>query len=98
MRPAKDLWGRKYDLSSEIRRKEGKMEVQRSLRNLKGKSEWKGVSIRPDLTKMQYQEEKQVFEDLCQDMKIKNENLQGEGKWKIVNWDGVQKLLFLDNI
>ena len=39
-----------------------------------------------------------IKKNLCQDMKIKNENHQGEGKWKIVNCDGVQKLLFLDNI
>ena len=77
---------------------EEKIEVQRSLRKLKGKIEWKGVSIRPDLTKMQNQEEKQAFEDLCQEMKIKNENHHGEGKWKIVNWGGVQKLLFFNNI
>lgn len=57
------------------------------------------VALRLDkILMMQYQEEKQVFEELCQEMKIKNENLQGGGKWKIVNWDGVQKLLFLDNI
>ena len=47
---------------------------------------------------MQYQEEKQVFEDLRHEMKSKNENLQGEGKWKIVNLNGVQKLIFVDNI
>lgn len=76
---------------------EEKNEVQKSLRNLKGKNVWNGVSVRPDLTKMQYQEEKKVFENLCKEMKIKNETLKGEGKWKIVSRFGVQKLVFLDH-
>ena len=76
---------------------EEKNEVQKSLRNLKGKNVWNGVSVRPDLTKIQYQEEKKVFEKLCKEMKIKNESLKGEGKWRIVNRLGVQKLVFLDH-
>ena len=76
---------------------EEKNEVQKSLRNLKGKNVWNGVSVRPDLTKIQYQEEKKVFENLCKEMKIKNESLKGEGKWRIVNRLGVQKLVFLDH-
>lgn len=76
---------------------EEKNEVQKSLQNLKGKNVWNGVSVRPDLTKMQYQEEKKVFENLCKEMMIKNETLKGEGKWKIVSRFGVQKLVFLDH-
>ena len=72
---------------------EEKNEVQKSLRYLKGKNDWNGVSIRPDLTKIQYQEEKKVFEKLYKEMKIKNESLKGEGKWRIVNRWGVQQLV-----
>ena len=75
---------------------EEKNEVQKSLRNLKGKSIWKGVSVWPYLTKIQYQESKKVFEDLCKEMKSKNEKHTGDGRWKIVTRDGVQKLVFFD--
>ena len=76
---------------------EEKNEVQQSLRNLKGKGIWKGVSVRPDLTKIQYQESKKVFEDLCKEMKSKNEKHTGDGRWKIVTRDGAQKLVFFDS-
>ena len=69
-----------------------------NLRMLKGKEKWRGVSIAPDMTKMQYAEDKKIYMELLQEAKNRNSQLDEKaGRWKIVGRSTQKRLIFIQN-
>ena len=65
---------------------------------LKGKEKWRGVSIAPDMTKMQYAEDKKIYMELLDEAKNRNSQLDEKtGRWKIVGRSTQKRLIFIQN-
>ena len=69
--------------------------IYNNLRNLKGKPRWNKISVVPDLTKIQYQDEKAIYKNLLEEKKKKNDENTGNGVWKIVGVRGKKKLVYI---
>ena len=69
--------------------------VYNNLRNLRGKQRWNQISVVPDLTKTQCQEEKATFKKLLEEKKQKDEENIGDGVWKIRGVRGKKKLVYV---
>ena len=69
--------------------------IYNNLRNLKGKLRWNRISVVPDLTKIQYQDEKAKYKKLLEEKKKKDDENTGNGIWKIVGVRGKKKLVYI---
>ena len=69
--------------------------IYNNLRNLKGKLRWNRISVVPDLTKIQYQDEKAKYKELLEEKKKKENENTGNGVWKIVGVRGKKKLVYI---
>ena len=69
--------------------------IYNNLRNLKGKLRWNQISVVPDLTKIQYQDEKAIYLKLLREKKKKDDENTGNGVWKIVGVRGKKRLVYI---
>ena len=68
--------------------------VYNKLRNLRGKQRWNQISVAPDLTKIQCQEEKATYKKLLEEKKQTNKENIEDGVWKIRGGKGKKKLVY----
>ena len=66
-----------------------------NLCNLKEELRWNRISVVPDLTKIQYQDEKAKYRELLGEKKKKDDENTGNGAWKIVSVKGKKKLVYI---
>ena len=71
--------------------------VYNNLRNLRGKHCWNQISVAPDLTKIQCQEEKATYKKLLEEKKQKDKENIGDGVWKIRDVWGRKNLFMFVN-
>ena len=65
--------------------KQGRDQLYSNLRNLRGRDRWNKVSVVPDLTKLQYMEEKKIYQLLLEEATKRNEESEeGNGLWKVI--------------
>ena len=70
--------------------------VYNNLHKLKGNQKWVKVSVAPDLTKLEYEEDRRIYMELLKDARQRNEQLEeGSGFWKIVGKHGHKRLLLI---
>ena len=74
--------------------KQGRDHLYSNLRNLRGRVRWNKVSVVPDLTKLQYMEERRIYLQLLEEATKRNdESEEGNGLWKVIGSRGSKRIV-----
>ena len=93
-RIGKEMEGKPRPLVICFATKQGRDQLYSNLRNLRGRDKWNKVSVVPDLTKLQYMEERKIYQQLLEEVTKKNEESEeGDGLWKVVGKRGTKRIV-----
>ena len=93
-RVGQEMEGRPRPLVICFATKQGRDHLYSNLRNLRGRVRWNKVSVVPDLTKLQYMEERRIYLQLLEEATKRNdESEEGNGLWKVIGSRGSKRIV-----